>query len=64
MSRPEVPTVRPGHHIDHWYRCDGPGDETCGRWFGIDYRDPWTGETLQQHRHGPIQLELFAGTAS
>lgn len=41
-----------------WYVCGGSPDAGCGRWFGIDYRDPFTGETLQDHDHNGTQLAL------
>jgi len=45
---------------EHWYRCGGDPGAGCGRWFGADYLDPYTGETLQHHDCNGTQLALFA----
>lgn len=51
--------LTPVDRTDHYYRC-----HRCERWFGADYSDPHTGETLSDHEHGAVQLRLDLAVSS
>lgn len=47
-----------------WYVCGGSDEAGCGRWFGINYEDPATGELLWDHHCQPArQLSLFGAVS-